>query len=113
ENTTTSNTSNDQGQNYISNTSSNGEVSNEKKIDEKTDIVISPITAQSRRENASRTSSTDSFQTDVSEKENSNVSDHESDTSYEKDESEKGEKIIKPIDEDKIRSDSDEEEKLA
>ncbi|GBB99666.1 hypothetical protein RclHR1_00360015 [Rhizophagus clarus] len=99
-------TSNDQGQNSISNTSSNGEVSNEKKIDEKTDIDISPITAQLRRENASRTSSTDSFQTDVSEKENSNVSDHESDTSYEKDELEKGEKIIRPIDQDKIRTDS-------
>jgi hypothetical protein len=93
ENTTTSATSNDQGQNSISNTSSSDEVSNEKKIDEKTDTVISTITAQSRRENSSRTSSTDSFQTDVSEKENYNVSDHESDTSYEKDELEKGVKI--------------------
>ncbi|PKC71930.1 hypothetical protein RhiirA1_390172 [Rhizophagus irregularis] len=109
ENTTASITYHDQGQNSISNTSSSGEVSNEKKTDEKTDIVISPITAQSRRENASRTSSTDSFQTDVSEKENFNVSDHESDTSYEKDELENGEKIFRSIDQDKISTDSGKE----
>ncbi|CAB4408259.1 unnamed protein product [Rhizophagus irregularis] len=65
--------------------------------------------AQSRRENASRTSSTDSFQTDVSEKENFNVSDHESDTSYEKDELENGEKIFRSIDQDKISTDSGKE----
>lgn len=110
ENTTSSTTYSDQGQNSISNTSSSGEVSNEKKTDEKTDIVISPITAQSRRENASRTSSTDSFQTDVSEKENFNVSDHESDTSYEKDEFlENGEKIFRPIEQDKISTGSGKE----
>jgi hypothetical protein len=100
-NATTSN----QDHNSISNASSSDDVSNDY---EKTDLIFSSNTAQSRRENTSRTSSTDSFQTDISEKENRNVSDHESDTSYEKDDLEKDEELTSKNSSDNSKNNSGE-----